>query len=109
MLPSKTAGCPDGPQPSRHSLRNRVDWESHLEVLPLAAWIEYPDSCGVYVNQAFRRMLALTRPEDIEDERWMDFLHPKDRRAYVKSWNAFLASNAANLFQTTRNFCRAAS
>lgn len=106
MLPPDTThsanGGPEALVSLRPNFRTLVDWESHLEVLPLAAWIGNPDGSAVYVNQAYRRMLGISELDDVLDGKWMDFLHPKDRKEYVRSWNTFMESSAARFRERVR-------
>lgn len=92
-----------------------VDWEAHLEALPLPTWIlridQQPSSsqnqdilsgCGpVFLNQACRQALGLTT-ELANDGAWSRYLHPEDRPACLVAWSAFLSGQTAQFHQKLR-------
>ena len=73
----------------------KVDWASHLEMLPLATWICSADGSRVYLNLSCRRLLGLVRLNDVLNNKWTGFIHQDDRKAYLLAWNRFIGSSAA--------------
>jgi PAS domain-containing protein len=69
-----------------------VDWESHVELLPLATWTCTANGTDVFVNRACRRLLGVTSIGQLLENRWVSRLHPTGRESYLKSWNRFLKS-----------------
>ena len=88
----------------------QVNWESHLEALPLATWIVrlrshqsgVGDCDDVFSNLACRRLLGLTTKNDQLGDPWLASLHPPERQAYLKAWHDFLAGRTPNFVQKVR-------
>lgn len=87
----------------------QVNWEAHLEALPLPTWItQTRDSpsgeleCGpVFLNHACRDALGLT--QELADEGlWIRYLHPEDRQACLVAWTDFLKGKTARFRQVLR-------
>lgn len=89
----------------------QVDWEAHLEALPLATWIiqvragpgsthEGPNCGPFFINSACRDALGLR--QGALDKGWTRYLHPEDRQAILKAWSDFLAGKSARFHQTLR-------
>jgi PAS domain-containing protein len=86
-----------------------VNWEAHLEALPLPTWItqtrESPGGaleCGpVFLNRACRDALGITR-ELAEEGLWSRYVHPEDRQACLVAWTGFLEGRTARFQQTLR-------
>jgi PAS domain S-box-containing protein len=85
--------------------RPQVNWEAHLEGLPFAAWIGNPDGSNVFVNQAYRSLLGITKIEQVLDNGWSAFIHPADREEYEKDWAQFLESSASRFKARIRWLC----
>jgi PAS domain-containing protein len=90
----------------------QVDWEAHLEALPLATWIAHCDfepsmsqhqylwSCGpVFANRACREILGISAapPEDVTV-----YVHPEDRQVCLEAWLDFMEGKTARFHQTLR-------
>ena len=94
----------------------QVNWEAHLEALPLATWIVRFDAapsqsqnqdvvgqCGpVFANHACRRLLGLTTKSEQLGEPWLASLHPQERQAYLKAWQDFIAGRTTTFVQKVR-------
>ena len=77
----------------------RVNWEAHVEALPLPTWIIGQDTEAVelsvrdgspeslrgceqvFLNQACRELLGFTSDDSPSLPSWQRYLHPKDRPA----------------------------
>jgi PAS domain-containing protein len=98
--------------------RLQLNWEAHLEALPLATWIvrcnvepslsqgQYIVSsrsqCGpVFVNGVCRELLGLAR-ESHDSERFQRYLHPEDSSACLDAWDRFLQGHSERFHQTVR-------
>ncbi len=90
----------------------QVDWEAHLEAMPLATWIiqvrggpdstyEDPDCGPVFVNRACRDALGIS-PGLADGRGWSRYLHPEDRQACLAAWMDFLEGRTARFHQTLR-------
>jgi PAS domain-containing protein len=87
----------------------QVNWEAHLEALPLPTWItqtrESPGGaleCGpVFLNRACRDALGITR-ELAEEGLWTRYVHPEDRQACLVAWTDFLEGRTTRFHQTLR-------
>ena len=82
--------------------RGTVDWEAHLEALPMATWIGDPTGGNVFVNRAYRRLLGVYDLDDVADRGWEKHVHPDDRETYVRQWNLFVDGVAARFKETIR-------
>lgn len=82
--------------------RGTVDWEAHLEALPMATWIGDPSGGNVFVNRAYRRLLGVDDLDVVADRGWEKHVHPDDRESYVRQWNLFVDGMAARFMETTR-------
>lgn len=96
--------------------RIQVDWEAHLEALPLATWITIvrygnPDSngltaaarCGpIFVNRACRELLGLAPKDASTIPPWADYLHPDDREASLRIWADFVEGRIPRFSRTIR-------
>lgn len=99
-------------------LKLQVDWEAHLEALPLATWIVgfngelslpqnqdiigHSGPCGpIFLNHACREALGLNQAPDV-DGAWTRYLHPEDRQACLVAWNDFLQGRSADFRQVVR-------
>lgn len=71
-----------------------INWNSHLERLPVAAWACSYDGKKLHLNQACRRLLGVFSANDLKDGRWNNHVHYKERQAVLDSWNEFLRSPA---------------
>lgn len=87
----------------------QVNWEAHLEALPLPTWItQTRDSpsgdleCGpVFLNRACRDALGIT--QELADEGlWTRYVHPEDRQACLVAWTDFLKGKTARFQQVLR-------
>lgn len=78
----------------------QVNWEAHLEALPLATWImsaealpccstQETPSGPVFLNQACRELLGFASGAPAEDS-WARYIHPEDQQACLVAWNAFV-------------------
>ena len=98
----------------------QVNWEAHLEALPLATWIvrfdaepslsqnqyiQVRDPCGpVFANRACREVLGLaTVPDD--QGAWSRYLHPEDRQASLMAWTEAVTLTLATLLSRRRSSC----
>lgn len=79
-----------------------VDWEAHLEALPVATWIGDPTGGNVFVNRAYRRLLGVQDLSDVVDRGWEKHVHPDDRDSYIKQWDLFVDGLAARFKETAR-------
>lgn len=95
----------------------KVDWEAHLEALPLATWImsfntEASPSQGCYIaagehcgplfaNRACREILGLSEVPS-EPEAVSRYLHPEDRQQCLSAWDAFLQGYQESFHQIAR-------
>jgi PAS domain-containing protein len=90
----------------------QVDWEAHLEALPVPTWIIHtragPDAahenseCGpFFVNGACREALGLT-PELVKGREWTRYLHPEDRHGTLVAWTDFLEGKSARFHRIVR-------
>jgi PAS domain-containing protein len=90
----------------------QVDWEAHLEALPLATWIlqtrpeqgsSYEDpSCGpFFANSACREALGITA-ELAQEGDWTRYLHPEDRQSTLVAWADFLEGKNARFQRHVR-------
>lgn len=90
----------------------QVNWEAHLEALPLATWIlaaEASPRCDfqtakagpVFFNQACRQLLGFTGQASEEDS-WLRYLHPEDKQAVLDAWVSFVEGKTARFHQTLR-------
>ena len=90
----------------------QVDWEAHLEALPLATWIiqiragpssthEDPECGPFFINRACREALGLT-PGRIEERYWTRYLHPEDRQDTLVAWTDFLDGKTARFHRIVR-------
>ena len=84
--------------------RLRVNWEAHVEALPLATWIIGQDTevslsqnqdllrgCEqVFLNQACRELLGFTSRDSPSVSSWHHYLHPEDRAACLVAWRDFI-------------------
>jgi PAS domain-containing protein len=92
-------------------LKPQLDWQSHLDSLPLAAWIlctEAVPKCSpqtasvgpVYFNQACRKLLGF--PQAPVEDSWLRYIHPEDQQATLIAWNDFVDGRAARFEKTLR-------
>ena len=97
-----------------------MNWEAHLETLPLATWIVRFDAepsqsqnqylspteqCGpVFANRACREALGITA-EHAQTGRWLRYLHPEDRQTTLVAWSDFL-SGRSDRFQRLLRWIR---
>lgn len=88
---SPSAGLPAG-----------VDWESHLELVPLACWICSPDGSGLFMNLVCRRLLGVVLTDQLVGDKWVRQLHPQDRKTYLRAWKHFLESSTARFTAQVR-------
>ena len=79
-----------------------VDWQAHLEVLPLASWIADFDGGEIFVNKACRELLGVSDLAPVIYRSWENFVHPDDRSDYVKAWDLFITGCAARFRETVR-------
>ena len=77
------------------TFQSTVDWEAHLEALPLATWICDPEQKGLFLNRACRRLLGVVAPEKMKRQDWERPLHPDDRASYLRAWDRFMNGSAA--------------
>lgn len=80
----------------------RVDWEGHLEALPLATWIGDPAGDNIFVNRAYRELLGVTHLRQVEGRLWADLVHPEDRPAYNEAWQDFVEGRSQRFLQRVR-------
>ena len=94
----------------------RVNWEAHVEALPLPTWIIGQDSeaslsqgqdvfrgCEqVFLNQACRELLGFTSRDSPSVTTWSRYLHPEDRSACLVAWNDFIEGRALRFGRTLR-------
>ncbi len=92
-----------------------LNWEAHLEALPLATWIvRFDDTpsqsqnqniqrqCGpVFLNQACRELLGLSGTPDAQ-ESWLRYVHPEDQQACLVAWNAFVEGRSPRFHRLLR-------
>lgn len=89
-------------------LKLRVNWEAHVEALPLATWIISRDAqvadfsihdgsperlrgCEqVFLNQACRDLLGFGSNGSPAATCWQRYLHPDDRPACLVAWRDFI-------------------
>ena len=87
-------------------VRLRVNWEAHVEALPLPTWIIGQDdkaSCEqVFLNQACREILGFTSRDSPSVASWSRYLHPEDRSACLVAWNDFVEGRALRFGRTVR-------
>lgn len=67
-----------------------IDWEAHLEEMPVACWIGDSQGGNVFVNRAYRELLGVSHLDLVHDFAWADYVHPDDVEGYVKAWQAFV-------------------
>ena len=87
----------------------QLDWEAHLEALPLATWITRTRAdpqgalvCGsVFLNGACRDALGVTEGP-AEDGAWTRYLHPEDRQGVLSAWAAFVEGRSPRFDQVLR-------
>lgn len=83
----------------------QINWEAHLEALPLATWILSAEalprcdpqtaSAGpVFFNQACRELLGFTDQAPTEDS-WLRYVHPEDQKAALAAWHDFVDGRTA--------------
>lgn len=94
----------------------RVNWEAHVEALPLPTWIISQDSeasqsqsqdslrgCEqVFLNQACRELLGFTSNDSPSVASWQRYLHPEDRPACLVAWHDFIEGRAPRFSTITR-------
>ena len=94
----------------------RVNWEAHVEALPLPTWIIGQDSeaslsqgqdvfraCEqVFLIQACRELLGFTSRDSPSVASWSRYLHPEDRSACLVAWNDFIEGRALRFGRTVR-------
>jgi PAS domain S-box-containing protein len=61
------------------------DLRRALDALPALAWIYTPDRRLLYANRAMREYFG---PEGLDDEAWIDVVHPGDRDRASAEWHA---------------------
>jgi PAS domain S-box-containing protein len=91
LAPGELENLPFNPE----DIDPKVDWQSHLEVLPLATWTCTTDGKDVFVNRACRRLLGITSTKEILAGKWTSNIHRSDRDSFLKSWQRFLRSSTA--------------
>lgn len=79
-----------------------VDWQAHLEVLPLASWIADFDGGEIFVNKACRELLGVPDFGKVNYRGWGRFVHPDDRDEYIKAWDLFITGFAARFREIVR-------
>ena len=79
-----------------------VDWQAHLDDLPMATWISDLRGEEFYVNGACRRLLGVISSEELADRDWEENLHPDDREHYITAWDEFATSSDQRFQQTVR-------
>lgn len=82
----------------------QVNWEAHLEALPLPTWIMgfHAEHCGpVFANRACREILGLSQTPD-EPEAVTRYLHPEDRKPCLEAWESFLQGYQERFHQIVR-------
>lgn len=72
------------------ALPGGIDWRGHVESLPLPMWVGAPDGGNLYVNDAYCRLLGVTRRMLVSDWRWADHVIQEERDAYVAAWRDFV-------------------
>ena len=94
----------------------RVNWEAHVEALPLPTWIIGQDTeashsqshdslrgCEqVFLNQACRELLGFTSRDFPSVTSWQRYLHPEDRPACLVAWHDFIEGRATRFSAITR-------
>jgi len=98
---SKTGNLPSEEEGVLFPLSS-VEWEAHLETLPLATWIGDPDGGNVYVNRAYRRLLGVLSVDEVNDRSWEQHVHPDDRDKYVEAWDQFVQGYTGRFKETAR-------
>lgn len=89
-----------------------INWEAHLEALPLATWILSAaalPTCDpstaragpVFFNQACRQLLGFAGQAPEEDS-WLRYIHPEDQQACLVAWTAFVDGQTARFHQLLR-------
>ena len=93
-----------------------LNWEAHLEALPLATWIIGQDTevslsqnqeilrgCEqVFLNQACRELLGFTSRDSPSVSSWHHYLHPEDRAACLVAWRDFIEGREPRFSTITR-------
>ncbi len=93
-------------------IKLHVNWEAHLEALPLATWIlssEASPRCEsqtaragpVFFNQACRQLLGFTGQAPAEDF-WLRYIHPEDQQDVFDAWTDFVDGRAARFSKHLR-------
>ena len=98
----------------------RVNWEAHVEALPLPTWIIGQDTEAVelsvrdgspeslrgceqvFLNQACRELLGFTSKDSPSVASWQRYLHPEDRPACLVAWHDFIEGRATRFSAITR-------
>ncbi len=94
----------------------RVNWEAHVEALPLPTWIIGQDTeasqpqsqdflrgCEqVFLNQACRELLGFTSKDSPSVASWQRYLHPEDRPACLVAWHDFIEGRSPRFSTITR-------
>ena len=94
----------------------RVNWEAHVEALPLPTWIIGQDTeasqfqsqdvlrgCEqVFLNQACRELLGFTSEDSPSVTSWQRYLHPEDRPACLVAWHDFIEGRSTRFSAITR-------
>jgi PAS domain S-box-containing protein len=78
-----------------HSPRTAVDWESHIERLPLATWVCSTDGSDVFLNRDCRTLLGVADLNHVLNGAWTNSLHSDDRDDYMRAWSEFINSSTA--------------
>ena len=90
----------------------QVNWEAHLEALPLATWImsaealpcpsaQETHSGPVFLNQACRELLGFAG-DALAADSWARYIHPEDQQACLVAWKAFVDGQAPLFRQVLR-------
>lgn len=97
-----------------------INWEAHLEALPLPTWIIGQDTeqrsqegfqgydraalakGQLFLNQACRDLLGLTSQDAPGAASWLRYIHPEDQQACLVAWNDFVSGRQARFGKTLR-------
>ena len=90
MGPPEPTRRPRVPGEAHQEPQLEIDWEAHLEELPVASWIGDSKGGNVFVNRAYRELLGVSHLDLVHDFGWANYVHPDDVEGYVKAWQDFV-------------------
>ncbi len=85
--------------------RSEVPYRSLIEISPQGVWMTNPDGALLYINHYWFEYSGLGM-EQSAPEKWMEQVHPDDRRRVRESWERALRDGA--VYESEARFRRAA-